>query len=145
MKVSAIFAMGRNGHDRWWPFILKELDSTTPELQYEAVRAAGEACLEEATPQLVSLVEDTEDRTLRLEAIWALGQTGGDTAYEFLDELQFDLREDQETREVAEAALDELLMLKMYEEDTTFWDEDEEEVWGNGNGNGNGVQYEDDW
>jgi HEAT repeat protein len=140
MKVSAIFAMGRNGHKRWWPFILKELDSTVLEPQYEAVRAAGEAYLEDATPRLISLIESTADKTLCLEAIWALGQTGGDAAYEFLKKLQSDQQEDEEISKVAEAALYELLIAEIPEEGAYLWYEDDED-WGDGNG----MQQEDDW
>jgi hypothetical protein len=149
MKVSAIFAMGRNSHESWEPFILRELDSTTPELQYEAVRAAGEAYLDRATHRLISLIESTEERTLRLEAIWALGRTGGDEAYVFLEELQFNRLEDREVREVAEAALEELwLMEEEKGEHLIFWDADDEGGWDGSNDvatGGNGAQGEDDW
>lgn len=136
MKVSAIFAMGRNGGEQWWPTILNELNSPVPEMQYEAVRAAGEAYLEEATPQLIALAEDAQDKTLRMTAIWSLGQTGGEDACEFLEELQFDQDEDREIREVAEAAWEELLILDMPEEELSFWDDDEEEEDAGGDGNG---------
>jgi hypothetical protein len=136
MKVSAIFAMGRNGHERWEPFILRELDSAIPELLYEAVRATGEAYLEVATPRLISLIESTGEQTLRLEAIWALGRTGGDDAYEFLEGLLLDRQEDREVREVAEAALEELWLMEEEED----WGEDDDFAAG-----GNGTHQGDDW
>jgi HEAT repeat protein len=148
MKVSALFAMGRNGHERWGPYILKELYSSVPELQCEAVRAAGEAYLEEATPRLLELARQTKDRNLRLEAIWAMGKAGGEGAYEFLEDLQDDLTEDQEIRDIARTALDELLMFGGLEEDEDWdeegeedWDEEGEEDWDNGNGAGR----EEEW
>jgi len=105
MKVSAIFAMGRQGDQRWADILLKELDSEVEELQYEAVRAAGEACLDKAAPRLKDLAL-VGDRNLQLEAIWALGKTGGEGVSEFLYDLADD--EDGEIREIAEAALEEL-------------------------------------
>jgi HEAT repeat protein len=108
MKVSAIFAMGRQGDPRWADILLKELDSDVEALQYEAVRAAGEAYLEEAAPRLADLALVVDDKDLQLEAIWALGKTGGEGASELLYDLADD--EDKEVREVAEAALDELIM-----------------------------------
>lgn len=105
MKVSAIFAMGRQGGRRWADTLLKELDSEVEELQYEAVRAAGEACLGQAAPQLKELAL-VDDKDLQLEAIWALGKIGGEDVSEFLYDLADD--EDEEVREMAEAALEEL-------------------------------------
>jgi HEAT repeat protein len=105
MKVSAVFAMGRQGDPRWADIILKELDSEVKELQYEAVRAAGEACLDKAAPRLEELAL-VDDKNLQLEAIWALGKIGGEGVSEFLYDLADD--KDEEVREVLEAALEEL-------------------------------------
>ncbi|HID62466.1 MAG TPA: hypothetical protein EYP49_06950, partial [Anaerolineae bacterium] len=105
MKVSAVFAMGRQGDRRWADTLLKELDSEVKELQYEAVRAAGEAGLDKAVPRLKELALD-DDKDLRLEAIWALGRIGGEGVSEFLYDLADDA--DEEVREMAEAALEEL-------------------------------------
>ena len=105
MKVSALFAMGRQGAPRWAEIILKELDSEVKEVQYEAVRAAGEACLDQAVPRLKELAL-VDDKNLQLEAIWALGKIGGEGVSEFLYDLADD--EDEEIREVVEAALEEL-------------------------------------
>jgi len=109
MKVSAIFAMGRNGHQRWHPIILKELSNPDINIRYEAVRAAGEAYVEEATPILMELAEKGQDKDLRMEAIWALGKTGGKKAEPLLESLT--LSEDKDIREVAEAALEELRLV----------------------------------
>jgi HEAT repeat protein len=105
MKVSAIFAMGRQGDQRWADSLLKELDSEVKDLQYEAVRAAGEACLDKAAPRLEELAL-VDDKNLQLEAIWALGKIGGEDVSEFLYDLADN--EDREIREMAEAALEEL-------------------------------------
>jgi HEAT repeat protein len=105
MKVSAVFAMGRQGNQRWADTLLKELDSEVEELQYEAVRAAGEAYSNEAVPRLKELAL-ADDKDLQLEAIWALGKIGGEDVSEFLYDLADD--EDREIREIAEAALEEV-------------------------------------
>jgi HEAT repeat protein len=105
MKLSAIFAMGRQGDPRWADTLLTELDSEVEELQYEAVRAAGEACLDKAAPRLEELAL-LDDKDLQLEAIWALGKIGGEGVSEFLYDLADD--EDEEVREIAEAALEEV-------------------------------------
>lgn len=105
MKVSALFAMGRQGTIRWKDIILRELDSQQPELQYEAVRAAGEMYLTAASSRLMRLASNRTDKELRLAAIFALGKAGGESAFEFLDDLTTD--RDKDVREVAEAALEE--------------------------------------
>ncbi|HDN80278.1 MAG: HEAT repeat domain-containing protein [Chloroflexi bacterium] len=107
MKISALFAMGRNGHKRWHPIILKELENPDYEIRYEAVRAAGEAYIEEATPILIDIACFEKDKDLRMEAIWALGKTGGEEAESVLIYLISD-DPDKDIREVAEAALEEL-------------------------------------
>ena len=52
LKISAIFAMARHGDPRWAEYILAELRSRDSQVQYEAVRAAGELGLTEATDTL---------------------------------------------------------------------------------------------
>lgn len=114
MKVSAIFAMGRNGNERWAEIIIKELDSPIKDLQYEAVRATGEAYLEKAAPKLKSLAL-SDDKELRLEAIWALGKIGGEGVEAFLESCAQE--KDGDIREVAEAALEEMMLFMIDEEE----------------------------
>jgi hypothetical protein len=121
MKMSAIFAMGRNGHIRWEDAILDELHSPVRELQLEAIRAAGEAGFEGAGKDLWRLTY-SDDRDVKLEAIWALGQTGWEEAFERLDELTY-FGEDGEIQETAELALEEWYLYSGQLED--FYDEDD--------------------
>jgi HEAT repeat protein len=107
LKTSALFAMGRSGMARWETYVLAELDSPDPRIQLEAVRAAGELFLDEAAPTLLRLARSATDQNLRREAIWALGHTTSQEAWELLDAIAQDPTEDEETRELAEAALDE--------------------------------------
>ena len=105
MRVSAIFAMGRNADPRWRSFVLDELENPHPEIRYEAARACGELRLREAIDTLARLVYDP-DFEVREAAIWALGSIGGKEArrilYRLLDEGEESLRE------AVEEALDEL-------------------------------------
>ena len=116
MKTSALFAMGRSGLARWAPFVLTELDSPDPRIQLEAVRAAGELFLDEAAPTLLHLVQSAADQNLRREALWALAHTTSPEAWELLDAIAQDPTEDEETREVAEAALDEYELFQEMDE-----------------------------
>ncbi|MFQ5855641.1 MAG: HEAT repeat domain-containing protein [Anaerolineae bacterium] len=127
MKVSAVFAMGRNGNRRWEDYVLEALYSPVPEIEYEAVRAAGEMPLERANRYLMHLAEGADDKDLRIAAIWSLGQIGHEMSFLLLDELQLDL--DKDIREVAEAAMDEWMLFSQLSEldDEDFLDEDEED------------------
>jgi HEAT repeat protein len=115
MKVSAVFAMGRGGDRGWWNIILQELESPTRELRFEAVRAAGEGYLTEASPILMRLAQSNDDLDLKLEAIWSLGKTGGPGARQFLSQATRSKNED--VREIAEAALEELGLSESLQED----------------------------
>lgn len=138
MKVSALFAMGRSGMERWDSYILAELENPERRIQFEAVRAAGELYLDEATPSLLYLAHSATDENLRHEAIWALGHTDSLEAWQLLEDIVHDPMEDEETRQVAEAALDEYYMFQEmgeYEEDEGFLEDEfleEEDNGGNG-------------
>jgi HEAT repeat protein len=119
MRMSAIFAMGRNGSARWHDAILEELHSPARELQLEAIRAAGEAGFDEAGKHLWRLTY-SDDRDVKLEAIWSLGQTGWEGAFDRLDDLAF-FSEDEETQNTAELALEEWRLYGRQLED--FYDE----------------------
>jgi HEAT repeat protein len=79
LRVSAVFAMGRSADERWTEPVLAELESVSPELRFEAVRAAGELELEDAVPALTRMTQDG-DLQVREAAIWSLGQVGGEAA-----------------------------------------------------------------
>ncbi len=124
LKVSALFSMARNGDPRWTEYILSELHSRDPEIQYEAVQAAGELGMEEATDTLIELVRNKATRKpLRLLAIYALGQTGDERAYTVLDRLTHS--RDRDVRDVAREAIEEWLAVAAAEDmvDEAFQEE----------------------
>lgn len=105
MQASALFAMGRSLDQYWSGTVIMEIHNVNPEVRLEAVRASGELELKQAAPLLVDLLEDP-NRTVLLEAIYALGQIGGPIAQRAL-ELMVD-SEDEEIAQQAEDALAEL-------------------------------------
>lgn len=105
-RVSALFAMARHGDPRWTEYILAELRSHDSQIQYEAVRAAGELGLREATDTLIEFARGKGLRKpLRLLAIYALGETGDERAVPVLEQLA--RSRDRDIREVAREAIDE--------------------------------------
>lgn len=123
MKVSAIFAMGRNGLMRWSGILAKELYSADPEIRIEAIRAVGEIGPPELGEDLLRLTYSDDEET-KLEAITALGQSGWEGASERLDELTLDL--DPQVADIAEEALEEWLMWQEVLEETDDLDIDED-------------------
>ncbi len=108
MRISAVFAMGRSADDRWAAEVMRELHNPNPAMRYEAARACGELALEDAVPELISLVDDV-DVEVQEAAIWALGQIGGDEARRVLNACR---RSDNEAiRSAAQDALRELEFL----------------------------------
>ncbi len=85
MRTSAVFAMGRSADPCWSDLVINELESSRPEMRYEAAMASGELELADATPFLANLVNDP-DREVLEAAIWALGQIGGNEARRILYE-----------------------------------------------------------
>ena len=104
-RASAVFAMGRSADPSWSDLVIGELQSSRPEMRYEAAMACGELELAAATPLLANLVNDP-DREVQGAAIWALGQIGGNEARRILYDCY---REDDEFLcEAVEEALEQL-------------------------------------
>mgnify|MGYP001766701419 FL=1 len=124
---SALCAMGRSADDSWAPQVGRMLASPSPEIQFEAVRAAGELELVGLREEMLSLLQDgVEDEEVRLALIWSLSQIGGDDVKERLEELLADAVDDEEI-EWIERAIENMDFstsgnLKMYD----FSPEDEE-------------------
>jgi len=79
LKISAIYAMGKNCDPSWLAILLRELASANTEIRYEACAACGELGEEEAVSYLIELVNDP-DIEVQLAAIQALGKIGGTEA-----------------------------------------------------------------
>jgi HEAT repeat protein len=105
IKVSALYAMGKNCDSAWLPVLIKELANTDPAVRYEAAGACGEICDEEAVPHLIKLSGDRES-DVQQAAILALGKIGGSKARMFLQKcLQ---SADEIISEAAEQALQQI-------------------------------------
>ncbi len=107
--ASALFAMGRSADDRWEKQVLSMLDHSEPDVQLEAIRAAGELELAEARRPLLNLLKEDEglDFDLRSATIWSLSQIGGTGVRELFEKLA-DATEDEDEEFILEEALDNL-------------------------------------
>jgi HEAT repeat protein len=104
-KASALYAMGRNCDPFWFEILLSELGNTVPLMRYEAARALGELCDEEAVPKLGILTMD-EDTEVQEAAIKAIGEIGGPHARQTLSELT--KSQDLRISMAAKSAIEEL-------------------------------------
>ena len=107
MKVSAIYAMGKNCDPAWLNILLTELESPDAEIRYEAAKACGELGEEESVPHLIKLAQES-DIDIQLAAVQALGQIGGTEAKNYLEDCLDDPNE--LIQQAAEQALKEIEM-----------------------------------
>jgi len=106
--TSALCAMGRSADDAWAAQVDKMLSSPDPDVQFEAVRAAGELELTGSREKLLAALDDgVDDEEIRLALIWSLSQIGGEDVKDKLDELLKDAADDDEA-EWIEKAIDNL-------------------------------------
>jgi HEAT repeat protein len=105
--VSALFAMGRSGDERWKKQVLSKLHSPDEDIRSEAIHAAGELELASARPILFDLLADEEDLELRRELIWALSKIDGEGVRDRLEEL-LDAETDDAEADFIEQAMDNL-------------------------------------
>lgn len=103
LQAAALFAMGRNGDERWAKTVLRSLKSDVAQLQFEAARASGELMLEPAVPRLIALSQ-SDDIEIQEAAIISLGDIGGQAAMEGLTQLSSTL-ENEELLEAVEDAI----------------------------------------
>jgi len=111
LKVSSIYAMGKNCDPSWLTILLEELVSNDTEIRFEAAEACGEIEEEEAVPHLAALIEDP-DIDVQMAAIQALGKIGGSRAKECL-ELCLD-NESEVVHQTAEQVLYDLEAKETY-------------------------------
>lgn len=105
LRVSSLYAMGRNADPRWLPILFRELENDDGEMRYEATHACGELGDPRAAPYLIPLMDDP-DPEVQLAAVDSLGKVGGSLAHRA---LRSRLHEpDKRLRQAVANALEEL-------------------------------------
>lgn len=100
---SALIAMGRSSSEAWGNTVFSNMDHPVDSVRYEAIRAAGELQLAPARQYLLDKIKEYDDEDLRIAAIWALSQIGGEGVHEFLENLLADSEDDEEIDFLQEA------------------------------------------
>jgi len=105
---AALSAISHSADETWEPQVLTHLTHDDHEVQFEAVRAAGELELSGALEPLAAILEnEVIDPEIRMAAIWSLSQIGGDFAKDQLHN-QLNTAEDEDEIELIESALENL-------------------------------------
>jgi HEAT repeat protein len=107
--ASALFAMGRTADSVWETEVKESLDHHSPEVQLEAVRAAGSLSITSARPALLKMLKHPEDvdEEVLYAAVWSLSEIGGDSVQEAFDHLM-ENNDDDEMVAYIEDALENL-------------------------------------
>jgi len=105
--ITALFSMGRSADHAWAGHIVRNLDHDDPDIQFEAIQAAGEMYLEKALPDLLALVEDADalDQPIRMALAEAFKNIGGEEVISALNTL-LEYAEDDEEIEIIDGALE---------------------------------------
>ncbi|MCA9931892.1 MAG: HEAT repeat domain-containing protein [Anaerolineales bacterium] len=109
MQLSAVFAMGNTADPRWMSVILDEMQSHSDAMRAEAARAAGVIGKSDSVPELAELTMD-EAIEVRMAAVYALGQIGGERPQEILAAILAD-PDQEELHEMAEEAMEEMMWM----------------------------------
>jgi HEAT repeat protein len=107
--ASALQAMGRSVDQRWVEAVLSKIDHPIPDIQFEAVRAAGHLEIKAARQPLLEMIDDPDSVTdeVRTAAIWSLTEIGGEEVRAMLEQL-IDESDDEDEVEYLEGALENL-------------------------------------
>ncbi len=106
--LSALFAISRSVNNIWGKVVLKKLTDLDPDIQIEAIKAAGELEIAAAKEQIIEFMENsTPDEELHVQAIWSLSKIGGNDIKELFEEMIEESGIEEET-EILEMAMDNL-------------------------------------
>jgi HEAT repeat protein len=112
--MSALFAMGRSCDECWTDQVMSCLNHAVPEVQFEAVRSAGELEIEDAREILIELLEDYQnlDDDVRIAAVVALSKIGGENVRATLETLVEEVTDEDEA-EIISTSLENLDFLEL--------------------------------
>lgn len=106
--LSALLAISRSANNIWGKVVIEKLSDLDPDIQIEAIKAAGELKIESAKEQIIELMKiSTPDEELHMQAIWALSKIGGKDIKELFETL-VEESEDEEEADILEMAIDNL-------------------------------------
>jgi HEAT repeat protein len=107
-QLSALFAISRSANNIWEKIVVEKLSDLDPDIQIEAIKAAGELEIESSKELIIEYLESSSpDKELHMQAIWALSKIGGNDIKELFEEM-IEESDDDEKTEILEMAMDNL-------------------------------------
>jgi len=107
-QLSALFAISRSLNKKWEKVVFEKLSDLDPDIQTEAIKAAGELEIESAKELIIEYMESsTPGEELHMQAIWALSKIGGNDIKELFEEM-IEESDDDEKTDILERAMDNL-------------------------------------
>jgi len=121
--LSALFAISRSANENWSKIILKKLDDLDPDVQLEAIKAAGELEIADAKETIIELLESSSpEEEIHLQAIWSLSMIGGNDV-QVLFQKMIDSSDSEKEAAMLEMAMDNLELTNSFEEFNLYEDE----------------------
>ena len=106
--LSALFAISRSANNKWGKVELEKLSDLDPDIQTEAIKAAGELEIESAKEQIIDFMDSSSpDEELHTQAIWALSKIGGNDIKDLFEKM-IEESDDEEEIDILEMAMDNL-------------------------------------
>jgi HEAT repeat protein len=107
-QLAALLAISRSVDPKWGKVVMEKLKDFDPDVQIEAIKAAGELEIASAKNFLFKLLLSTEPyEEAHLQTVWALAKIGGSDVLELLEEM-IESSEDEEEIEALELAIESL-------------------------------------
>jgi len=106
LKIGAVDAMGRSCNEVWLPTVLQEMQHRAPLMRHAAAFAAGQIGEESSIPYLQRAAINDPDQEVRLAAVQALGEIGGQKASVALKSVLYEGHDDLRT--AVEEAMQEI-------------------------------------
>jgi len=112
--ISALCAMGRSNDEAWNKHVLRHMNHSIPEVQFEAIRAAGDLEIKEAREILIDILDHYQDldEDVRIAAVVSLSKIGGTEVRSTLESLLEEIEDDDEA-EIISSAIENLDFMEM--------------------------------
>ena len=104
--LSALLAISRSANNIWGKVVLEKLSDLDPDIQIEAIKAAGALQIESAKEQIIEIMDSSSpDEELHTQAIWALSKIGGNDIKDLFEKM-IEESDDEEEIDILEMAMD---------------------------------------
>lgn len=121
--LSALFAINRSANETWAKVVLEKLDDFDPDIQMEALKAAGELEIASGKDPIFEILENSApEEEIHLQAIWALSMIGGNDVRKLFDKMM-DTSDSEEELEMLKMAMDNLELANSFDSFDMFSEE----------------------